>query len=94
MLAIIGILVAGAAAYFGFTLARNYTVNRLKYVDAVQRPGLPWIAGAIAFAIALPIAWLLPFVWTGVTAAMFGASVGLGVSSGAKGARGYLPPGS
>lgn len=92
MFALISILAAGAAAYFGFTLARNYTVNRLKYVDAVQKPGIPWIAGIIAFAIALPIAWMLPYVWTGVTAALFGTSVGLGVSAGARGARGYLPP--
>lgn len=93
MFGLIGFVAAAVAAYFGFTLARNYTTSRLKYVDAVQKPGTPWIAGAIAFVIALPVAWLLPFVWTGITAALFGASVGLGVSSGAKGARGLLPPG-
>ena len=89
---IISIIVAGVATYFGFSLARNYTASRLKFVDAVQRPGMAFIAGAVAFAVALPIAWMLPFV-SGVTAALFGASVGLGVQAGARKARGYLPPG-
>ena len=92
MFAIIGFIVAAAATYFGYSLARDYTASRLKFVDAVQRPGIAWIAGAVAFVVALPIAWMLPF-FSGVTAALFGASVGFGVSAGAKKARGYLPPG-
>ena len=92
MFAMIGILVAAAATYFGYSLARDYTASRLKFVDAVQKPGLAFIAGAVAFVVALPIAWMLPFV-SAITAVLFGVSVGLGVSAGAKRARGYLPPG-
>ena len=93
MFAMIGILVAAAATYFGYSLARDYTASRLKFVDAVQKPGLAFIAGAVAFVVALPIAWMLPFVSAIITAVLFGVSVGLGVSAGAKRARGYLPPG-
>lgn len=92
MFAMIGILVAAAATYFGYSLARDYTASRLKFVDAVQKPGLAFIAGAVAFVVALPIAWMLPFV-SAITAVLFGVSVGFGVSAGAKRARGYLPPG-
>ena len=88
----IGSLVAAAATYFGYSLARDYTASRLKFVDAVQKPGLAFIAGAVAFVVALPIAWMLPFV-SAITAVLFGVSVGFGVSAGAKRARGYLPPG-
>ena len=92
MFAMIGILVAAAATYFGYSLARDYTASRLKFVDAVQKPGLAFIAGAVAFVVALPIAWMLP-VGSAITAVLFGVSVGFGVSAGAKRARGYLPPG-
>ena len=56
---------------------------RLRYVDAVQKPVAPVIAGVVGALLAAPVVWLLPFVGTG-TALLFGASVAVGVAAGAK----------
>ena len=92
MFGLISLVIAGVVTYLGFTVARNYTATRLRFVDAIQRPGTPWIVGLAAFGIGVPLAILLPFVSL-FTAAVFGASVGIGVASGARKARGLLPPG-
>lgn len=66
-----------------FVGARNFTRDRLRFVDKVQNKLTPWIVGGIAALVALPVVALLPFVgiWTAVA---FGAGVGAGVASGAK----------
>src|SRR2546428_11694600 len=82
----LGLLVGAAALGGGFVSARNFVRRRLRYVDAVQRPAAPVVAGLAATAIALPPA-LLP----GVTGAAPGA-VGGGGGSGGGGGRGAPPP--
>lgn len=72
-----------AAGIFGFAFARDYTIRRLRFVDAVRGPVWPWMVGLIAALIAAPIAWFLPLVGAG-TAAIFGLGTGLGTSSGVK----------
>ncbi|OLD05563.1 MAG: hypothetical protein AUI99_01305 [Gemmatimonadetes bacterium 13_1_40CM_3_69_22] len=76
----LGLLVGGAALGGGFVAARNFVRRRLRYVDAVQRPAAPVVAGLAATAIALPVA-LLPVV-TVATAVAFGVGVASGVASG------------
>ena len=71
------------AAYLGYSKARAFVRNRLRYVDGIHRAGAPWKAGAIAALVTLPIAWALPVV-TGATAALFGSAVGIGVAAGRK----------
>jgi hypothetical protein len=79
-----------SAAWIGYGAARRFVRERLRYVDAAQRPSAPVIAGVVACLVAAPVAWLLPF-FTGATALAFGLSVGLGVRSGAKDVkRGYV----
>jgi len=55
-------------------------------VDAAQTPVAPWVAGAAASALALPVTFILPVVGIG-TALIFGASVGVGVAQGKRDVR-------
>ncbi len=86
---IIGLLVGAAALGGGFVFTRGFVRRRLRYVDAIQKPAAPWIAGAVATAIALPIT-ALPVITLG-TAIAFGVGVAGGVASGRK-QPGLLPP--
>jgi hypothetical protein len=66
----------------GFVLARNFVRQRLRFVDAVQRPGAPWVAGLAAALATWPLA-VLPFITVGTSLA-FGLGTGLGTRSGAR----------
>lgn len=83
----IGLLVAIGALTGGFGAARRLVRGRLRFVDAVDRPLAPLIAGVAATVVALPVA-ALPVV-TIATAAAFGVGVAGGVISGRRAA---LPP--
>jgi hypothetical protein len=72
-----------AATAFGYVTARKYVRDRLKFVDAVQTLKAPLVAGLVAWAVAMPLTWLLPFVGAG-TAILFGLSIALGVRAGAR----------
>jgi hypothetical protein len=80
---LIAIAISLALSAFGFSAARRYVRDRLKFVDAVQTMKAPIIAGLIGWAVLMPLTILLPFVGVG-TAIVFGISVGLGVRAGAK----------
>ncbi len=86
---IIGLLIGAAALGGGFVFTRGFVRRRLRYVDAIQKPAAPWIAGAVATAIALPVT-ALPVITLG-TAIAFGVGVAGGVASGRK-QPGLLPP--
>lgn len=75
-----------AAGIFGFAVARDYTMRRLRFVDGVRNPAWPWVVGLLAAVVAAPVAWLLPLVGAG-TAVVFGAATGLGTASGVKALR-------
>jgi hypothetical protein len=82
----IGTIVAiavGIGVLFSHWKARQYTRNRLRFVEAVQNPIAPVIAGVATAIIAAPVVWLLPFVGT-FTALLLGVGVGTGVLMGAK----------
>ena len=89
---ITGLAMTLAATLFGFWAARRFTTNKLQYVDAVQNGLAPVLAGIGAAIVAMPVAWLLPLIGTG-TALLFGISVALGVSSGARDIRKRLGAG-
>jgi hypothetical protein len=86
MLGMIAMLAAIAATAFGYIQTRGFVRRRLAYVDAAQNGAAPVIAGAAAFALALPVVAFLPIVGVG-TAVLFGAGVGAGFSSGARDTR-------
>ena len=73
-------LLGAAALGGGFVGARRLVRRRLRFVDAVQRPSAPLLAGLAATAVALPVA-VLPLVTVG-TAVAFGVGVAGGVASG------------
>jgi hypothetical protein len=78
-------LITIAAGLLGFVLARNFVSHRLRFVDAVQSPMAPIIAGGAAAAVAWPVS-ILPFV-TFMTAIAFGIGIGAGTASGARALR-------
>ena len=72
----IGLLVGIAALGGGFVGARNLVRTRLRYVDAIDRPVAPLVAGVAATALALPFA-ALPVITVGTAVAL-----GVGVAGG------------
>ena len=84
--------VSAAALIGGFVVSRSFVRRRLRFVDAMQRPSVPLIAGAAATVVALPVT-LLPIVTLG-TAVAFGIGVAGGVASGRSGGPPPLPPGT
>jgi len=78
----IGLLLGAAALGTGFLFTRDFVRRRLRYVEAMQKPGVPLVAGVVATAVALPVA-ALPIITMG-TALAFGVGVGAGVASGRK----------
>ncbi|OLC76045.1 MAG: hypothetical protein AUH78_07630 [Gemmatimonadetes bacterium 13_1_40CM_4_69_8] len=76
----LGLLIGAAALGGGFVTTRNFVRRRLRFVDAVQKPAAPLLAGLAATALALPVAFL-PVVTVG-TAVAFGVGVAGGVASG------------
>jgi hypothetical protein len=76
----LGFVVAAAALVGGFIISRSFVRRRLRYVDAIQKPSVPLIAGVVAAAVVAPVA-LLPIITVG-TAVAFGVGVASGVASG------------
>jgi len=82
MFGLIGLAVAFGASWFGYSIARRFVRERLRYVDAALSPGAAIMAGLLAAIVAYPIVWLLPLVGPG-TAIVFGIGTGLGARAGA-----------
>jgi hypothetical protein len=76
------LLLTLAAGIGGYLVARNFVRRRLRFVDAIQAPWAPLLAGGVAFLLAWPLT-LLPVVTTGL-AVCFGLGIGLGTASGAR----------
>lgn len=83
MLSLLFLLISLVAVVSAFAVSRRFVRERLRFVNAVQRPSAPLIAGAGAFAVGSLLALVLPFVGL-LTAASLAVAVGLGVSTGAK----------
>lgn len=79
------LLITLSAGVIGFILARSFVRRRLRFVDAVQSPVAPLVAGVTAALVAWP-AVLLPLV-TLTTAIVFGIGTGLGTASGVRALR-------
>ena len=92
MFELIGLIATVAVAAFGYLQTRAFVRRRLAYVDAVHNAAAPVIAGAGAWLLALPVVGLLPLVG-GMTAILFGLSVGAGVAAGVRDIRRRLPSG-
>jgi uncharacterized membrane protein len=85
---VITLVLAGAAGILGYWKARQFTMNKLRYVDAIHKGIVPVVAGLAAALIAVPVSWLIPFhLVTTLTVIVFGGSVALGVAAGARDVR-------
>lgn len=73
----------GVATAAGYWWTRSFVRRRLRFVDAVQKPAAPVVAGLAAAALAVPAAALLPVVTT-ASGVLFGAAVAAGVVTGRK----------
>jgi hypothetical protein len=82
----LGFIVTAAALVGGFVVARDFVRRKLRFVDAMQRPSAPLIAGVAVAAVALPVA-LLPVVTIGTAVAL-----GVGVAGGVASGRNAPPP--
>lgn len=78
---VLWVVLTGVAGVGGYIAVRRFVRDRLRFVDAVRRPLVPWLAGAAATLVAAPIVWLLPVIGAG-TALVFGIGVGAGFASG------------
>ena len=89
---LITLAVAGTSTVVGYWQARQFTQNKLRYVDAVHKAIVPVGAGIAAALLAAPVVWLVPLIGAG-TALLFGAGVGMGVAAGARDIRKRLGAG-
>ena len=80
MLEIISIAATAGAGIAGYVASKDFTQRKLRFVDAVHKPGVALIAGGAAALLAAPIVAILPLVGAG-TAIVLGAGVALGVKS-------------
>jgi hypothetical protein len=83
---LVGMAIGAAAGLFTFAFAREFVRQKLRFVDAIRHPIVPWVAAFIALMIASPIVAILPIV-SGGTALLIGAGTGLGTASGVKALR-------
>jgi UDP-N-acetylmuramyl pentapeptide phosphotransferase/UDP-N-acetylglucosamine-1-phosphate transferase len=75
--------IAGTATLVGYWQARQFTQNKLRYVDAVHKASIPVIVGVAAVVVATPVVWIVPLIGMG-TAILFGGGVAMGVAAGAR----------
>lgn len=85
MFELLAIAIAGGASFFGYVKTRKFVRERLRFVDGVQKPIAPVVAGSVATLAAVPFAFL-PLIAI-PTAVVFGVGVGAGVAAGARDAR-------
>jgi len=74
------LVVTGVASIGGYVAIKRFVRERLRFVEGVQKPGVPLIAGVAATALAIPTA-LFPII-TPLTALVFGIGIGTGVAAG------------
>ena len=85
MFELLAVGIAGAVSMLGYVKSRKFVRERLRFVDSVQSPAAPFIAGSVAALAAIPFAFL-PLVAV-PTAVVFGIGVGAGVAAGARDSR-------
>lgn len=74
------LVITGVASVGGYVVMKRFVRERLRFVEGVQRPAVPLIAGVAATVVAAPLT-VLPIVSMG-TAFLFGIGVATGVAAG------------
>ena len=83
MITLVFLAAAGAGMGISYIKIRDFVSERLRFVDAAQRPATPWIAGIAAAFAASIIVPFLPILGGG-TAIVFGIVTGTAVRNGQK----------
>ena len=79
----IAFIIAAVAAIFGYSAAKKFVRDRLRFVDGAHKPTAPVIAGIATFLVAWFDVGLLPIVGIG-TALSLALSVALGTAAGSR----------
>jgi UDP-N-acetylmuramyl pentapeptide phosphotransferase/UDP-N-acetylglucosamine-1-phosphate transferase len=79
----IAFIIAALAAIFGYSAAKKFVRDKLRFVERAHEPTAPIIAGISAVLIAAVVVWFLPIVGAG-TAVAFGLAVALGTAAGSR----------
>ena len=74
--------ISGGAALYSYFKSRQFVRSRLRFVDAVQNPAVPLVAGIGAAVVASALSFL-PIITVG-TGLLVGLGVGTGVLHGSK----------
>ena len=74
--------VSGAAAAYSYIKSRKFVRSRLRFVDAIQNPVIPLVAG-IGTAVVASALSFLPIITVG-TGLLVGLAVGTGVLHGSR----------
>lgn len=85
MMFLLSFAISFIAATLAYNRSRAFVRTRLRFVDAVQSPLAPILAG-LGAAVAIGIFTFLPLIGAG-TALSVGLATGMGVASGAKDAK-------
>ncbi|HEU4648588.1 MAG TPA: hypothetical protein VFS33_05975 [Gemmatimonadales bacterium] len=85
MYATFAVLLTCTAGMAGYVWSRNFVRRRLRFVDAIRSPWVPFAAGAVATVVAAPLT-LLPLV-SMTTAVCFGIGTAFGTASGVRAIR-------
>ncbi|HEY4320577.1 MAG TPA: hypothetical protein VGM77_05295 [Gemmatimonadales bacterium] len=82
----VGAVITIGSAVLAFGLARQYVRNKLRFVDAVRSPLMPWVVAIGATILMTPVVFVLGIVHlVGFgTALIVGGASGLGTASGVK----------
>ena len=80
----IELIIALGLGGFGYFTTRRFVRERLRFVDVVQRPAIPVIAGvgtAVATGVLVAV---VPFIGGLAIPVLAGLGIGVGISHGAK----------
>lgn len=85
MFGLLALALSLGVSWFGFSAARRFVRERLRYVDAALSPGAAIVAALGAAILAWPVMTLLSFLplIEAPLALVFGLGVGLGARAGA-----------
>ena len=83
MFQFISLLLTVAVVYYGYTTARKFVRDRLRFVEGARKPHIPFVVAFAILAVTIPIAWILPLVSVGSALAL-GIGVGAGVAAGGR----------
>ena len=83
MIQFISLMLTLSVVYFGYKKTHLFVRDRLRFVEGARKPHIPFVVAFGVLAVAVPLAWLLPFVGVGSAVAL-SLGVGAGVAAGAR----------